>query len=189
MKTAICSLKSVSPYSQSKKFSTPKEARETHEDHEKRVWRERCHVGEDGHIFIPPMAFANSLKEAAKYLSIPVPGAGKATYTKNFEAGVMVIDPLMLSIKIDDVKGEWLHLNSDGKRGGGKRVDKCYPLIPSWSGVVEYHILDDLIVQPVFERVLTASGALIGIGRFRPRNCGYYGRFLVENIKWTESEL
>src|SRR3989344_5417066 len=98
MKRAIAQLKSSSRYSQSCKTQSIKGDREKHNDYEERTWRERCHVTEDGHIFIPPMAFANSLKEAAKYLSIQVPGQGKATYTKNFEAGVMVLEPLVLPI-------------------------------------------------------------------------------------------
>jgi hypothetical protein len=189
MKTAICVLQSISPYSQSKKISIENGDRETPADFEKRTWKDRCHTNEDGHVFIPPMAFANSLKEAAKYLSISVPGAGKATYTKNFEAGVMVLDALSLPNHIDEVKGEWLHVPSNGQRGGPKRVDKCFPFIPSWKGEITYHILDDLITEPVFERVLRASGALIGIGRFRPRNCGYYGRFNVESIKWEDADV
>ena len=189
MKTAICKLKSKSPYSQSKKFNSTKGERETHQAFEARVWKERCHVDSGGMLYIPPMAFANSLKEAAKYLSISVPGQGKCTFTKNFEAGVMVVDPAPLPINIGDVTGEWLSVPSDGKRGGSKRVDKCFPVIPEWSAEVTYHILDDLITQDVFKRVLITSGMLIGIGRFRPRNCGYYGRFDVVNINWTEENI
>ena len=74
MKRAICKLRSLSAYSQSKKTDSPRAERESAKDHETRVWRERCHVTDEGFIFIPPMAFANSLKEAAKYLSIQVSG-------------------------------------------------------------------------------------------------------------------
>ena len=34
----------------------------------------------------------------------------------------------------------------------------------------------------VFEHVLNQMGNIIGVGRFRPRNNGYYGRFVVESI-------
>lgn len=189
MKRATVKLKSVSPYSQSAKIQSLKGDREKHNDYETRTWRERCHVTADGTLFIPPMAFANSLKEAAKYLSIQVAGQGKATYTKNFEAGVMVLEPLLLPDRLSEVKGETLFVPSDGKPGGGKRVEKTFPMIPSWSGTVEYIILDDLITEEVFRRVLVASGTLIGIGRFRPRNRGYYGRFEVVSFSWQQEEL
>lgn len=189
MKRAIVKMRSVSPYSQSSKIQSAKGDREKHDDYETRTWRERCHVTSDGDIFIPPMAFANSLKEAAKYLSIQVSGQGKSTYTKNFEAGVMVLDPLVLPIKASKVKGETLFVPSDGKPGGGKRVEKTFPVIPLWEGTVEYIVLDDLITEEVFRRVLVASGTLIGIGRFRPRNRGYYGRFEIVSFSWHQEEL
>lgn len=184
MKVAICKLKSVSPYSQSKHYVVDKLPKELAGDYEKRTWRERLHVDKDNYVVIPPMSFANSLKEAAKYLSIPVPGKGKSLFTKHFEAGVMVPEPLQLPIKKEDVDEEWVFVPSDGQRGGSTRVDKCFPLIREWEGTVTFYIMDDVITQDVFRQVLETSGALIGIGRFRPRNWGYYGRFIVEEIEW-----
>ena len=103
MKIAKCKLKSVSPYSQGKYHKTEKLSKELHADYEERAWREKMHCGEDNIVFIPPMAFANCIKEAATYLSIPIPGQGKSKYTKNFQSGVMVTEPLMLDINKDDV--------------------------------------------------------------------------------------
>lgn len=184
MKMAICKLKSESPYSQSKHHTIEKNPKELAGDYEERTWREKCNTSNEGNIIIPPMAFANSLKEAAKYLNISIPGAGKRTFTKHFEAGVMVVEPVVLPIKKTDVEGEWVFVPSDGRRGGTTRVLKCFPKIKEWSGVVKYLIFDDIITPDVFEQVLKASGAFIGVGRFRPKNCGYYGRFWVEGIKW-----
>ena len=130
------------------------------------------------------MCFANCIKETATYLSIPIPGQGKSKYTKNFQAGIMVTQPLVLDITEDDVEGEWVLVPSDGKRGGTTRVEKCFPLIKEWEGEVDFYIFDDIITEEVFERVLRESGQIIGIGRFRPKNWGYYGRFKVESIKW-----
>lgn len=190
MKRAIVKLKSVSRYSQSACIQSPKQDREKSDDYEKRTWRERCHVVSDGdNIFIPPMAFANSLKEAAKYLNINIPGQGKATYRKNFDAGVMVLDPLVLPYKVQDIQGESLFVPSDGVQGSGKRVWKTFPYVDNWSGTIEYIIVDDIITEDVFTRVLVASGTLIGIGRFRPKNRGYYGRFKVDSVAWQHEEL
>lgn len=187
MKTAIAQLESVSPYSQSRHYSVdqvPKLQREIPKDYEARTWRQRMHVNDSGNIFIPPTAFKNCLSEAAKYMNIQIPGQGKATYTKHFESGVLVIEPLTLDVKAADVPGEWLFVPADGKRGSGKRVEKCFPVIHEWAGAVQFLILDEIITQEVFARVLEGAGQFIGIGRFRPRNNGFYGRFAVKKIGW-----
>lgn len=189
MKLAEYYLKSTSAYSQSKYYHVEKESRELSGAYEERTWRNRCHTTDKGQIFIPPMAFANSLKEAAKYLNEQIPGKGKQTFTKNFEAGVMVVDPLYLPLLAKEVESIRLFVPSDGVRGSGKRVEKIFPLIRSWEGQVTFYIYDDIITQDIFEKVLTISGSLIGIGFFRPRNRGYYGRFTFDGNKtnWLEN--
>lgn len=193
MRIAEAKLESIAPYSQSRFYAmeTPKATRgsgsvtESGQDYEARTWRERVHANEGGNIVIPPMAFKNCIAEIAKYLGVQIPGKGKSTYTKHFEAGVMVLEGLTLPIKKSEVEGEWLHVPSDGRRGGPKRVPKCFPVVRQWSGVVTFHVLDDVINQDVFEQHLRDAGNFIGIGRFRPRNNGYYGRFKVNGVKWS----
>lgn len=184
MKTAFAHLKSVSPYSQSRFINEKKSRDITHADFEKEVWRKRLHSDENGIVFIPPMSFKNCLSEAAKYKSIQIPGKGKSTYTKHFEAGVLCFTPLSLNIHVDSVQGEWLHVPSDGKRGGTTRVEKCFPVIPRWEGTVEFLIVDDIIDNEVFKTHLEDAGRFIGVGRFRPRNNGFYGRFSVESVEF-----
>ena len=184
---ATCKLQSMSPYSQSKFISEKKPKSETHADFEKRSWPQRCHVNDDGNVFIPPMAFKNCLSEAAKYKSIKIPGKGQSTYTKHIEAGVLVLDPLVLPMTLDDLSFEWLHVPSDGQRGGKKRVEKCFPLIPKWTGTVDFLIFDEQVTEEVFTDHLDDAGSFIGIGRFRPRNNGFYGRFCVESMKWNKA--
>jgi len=187
MKICTAKLKSASAYSQSRPVQTPKKDKETAKDHEERVWSERAHVDEHGMCFIPPMAFKNAISEAARYLSIQIPGKGQATYTKHFEAGVMVPEAVPLGVRKEDVPGEWLFVPSDGKRGGGKRVWKCFPLFKDWQVTVNFYILDDTITPEVFEYHLKQAGQFIGVGRFRPRNNGYYGRWNVTSTKWGEA--
>lgn len=184
MKTAIATLQSTTPYSQSRHYSDPKLEKEQAKDYEARTWRNRLHTTERGQVFIPPMSFKNCLSEAAKYLGIQIPGKGKSTYTKHFEAGVMVMEPLMLGIDADQVAGEWLFVPSDGIRGSGKRVEKRFPIIHEWKGKVTFHVFDETITESVFKTHLVQAGQFIGIGRFRPRNNGFYGRFNVETIDW-----
>jgi len=191
MHIAKATLKSVSPYSQSKNIDPlefPRLPKEGPDAAEERLWRERMHVSSNGCVFIPPTAFDNSLKEAAKRLAIPVPGkGGKTLYSKYFEAGIQVAGPIELAVKKDEVKGERLFVPSDGRPGGGKRVYKRFPRIDEWEGELTVFVLDDLIPESVFRKVLESSGGLVGIGRFRPQSRGYYGRYEVTSFSWSDA--
>lgn len=186
MKMAICTLESLAPYGQSKFIDLKRDPKETSEDFEKRTWKERCHYNDKGHVFIPPMAFKNCLSEAAQFMPIPIPGKGKATYTKHFIAGILVTEGIVLPETRDTIKGEWLFLPAKGDRGGSTRVKKCMPVIHKWKGKVTFYLLDSTLTQSVFEKVLREAGNFIGIGYFRPRNNGYFGRFRVVEIDWQE---
>lgn len=191
MKTAICHLVGETPYSQSKNIDAlehPKRPKETSDAYEQRMWRERIHRTKDGFVEIPGSSFANSIKEAAKRLQLQVPGKGKTQFTKYFEAGVMVTSPVVLPVKADDVRGERLFVPSDGRRGGAKRVYKTFPRIDEWEGDITVFVLDDIITVDVFKQVIVAAGQLVGIGRFRPQNAGFYGRFSVASIAWRDEE-
>ena len=186
MLTVVASLKSVSPYGQSRNYEmdVPKKEKESSKDREERTWRNRLHVTKEGKVFIPPMAFKNCLSEAAKFLGVQIPGKGKATYTKHIEAGVLTPDPLVLDVKAADVPGVWLFVPASGRRGDGKRVWKCFPVLQEWCGDVTFLVFDETITEEVFRYHLEQAGKFIGIGFFRPRNNGYYGRFSVEKIQW-----
>lgn len=190
MKTVIASIEGISPYSQSRSYEVEKEQGEGPDDFERRTWRSRLHVDEKGMVYIPPMAFKNAVAETAKFLSISIPGKGKATYTKHFEAGVLAVQPAPLGVKAEDVQCERLFVPADGRRGSGKRVHKYFPVIPpGWKTDFVFLILDDTVLQTskdtnrtVFQDVLEKCGQFVGIGRFRPRNNGFYGRFAVTDL-------
>lgn len=184
MHVATVSLKSISPYSQSRKYRTEFLAKESKDDYEKRTWRDRIHADENGMCFIPPMCFKKNLEEAAQFLGLKIPGKRNATWTKHFKSGILVLQGLELGVHRDEVHGQWLYLNADGRSGSGTRVDRCMPFFPQWSGVVTYHVIDDEITQDVFTYHLEQAGQLIGIGRFRPRNGGFYGRFKILSVDW-----
>ena len=181
MKTIAIRLEGVAAISFSAPIQSKPNPGEAHDAFEERCWRERMHV-ENGEVFIPPGAVKGCLQEAAKYRQESVPGKGKATYTKHFEAGIMVTQPLMLNIAPDEVGCDRRFVPSDGKPGGGRRVWKNFPIImPPWFCDGEILVLDPLLEDKP-EKVkdyLEYGGKLIGIGRFRPRNRGYYGRFKV----------
>ena len=182
-------LRGVSPMSQSRQHRADKLEKEQPDAYEKRTWREKMHYTEDtGELFIPPMALKFALSECAKFTSRQIPGKGKATYTKHFDAGVLCFEPIMLGIFKDDIEPEWINANSDGVRGSGKRVQRCYPKIPNgWEAWAKLLVLDETITRSVFEETLRETGRFIGLGRFRPRQGGFYGRFVVDEIEFAES--
>lgn len=185
MKTAIVTLESISWYQQGKFYEVPKLEKEQSKDYEDRTWRERCHYTPDEDVFIPPMAFKKSIETAARFLSIQIPGKGKATYTKHFKSGILVSEGLILPIKKADVIGTWVFVPSDGVPGGRKRVPKCFPTVYEWKGDVTFHILDEIITESIFRQHIEEAGNFIGIGVFRPERGGYYGRFRVVDLKWS----
>ncbi len=180
----IASLESLTPYSQSGFFQTEKPAKMCHQEYEETYWKEKMHVTPDGNVFIPPMSFKFCVTEAARRLGRKIPGKGNATYGKRFEGGIMVMDAIILPIRGDDVKGEWINANADGVRGSGKRVRRCFPVIPDWKADVKFWLTDDVIDQSVFEEAVSEAGQFIGVGRFRPEKGGFYGRFKVTAFNW-----
>jgi hypothetical protein len=126
-----------------------------------------------------------------------VPGKGKSTYTKHFEAGVLAVEPALLGIKADAVQYQRLFVPADGRPGSGKRVHKYFPVIYSgWKADFAYLVFDETVLQTwpetgetVFEFVLQRCGQFVGIGRFRPRNRGFYGRFAVREFVILADEL
>ena len=186
MITAVANLKSVSPYGQSRNYEmdVPKKEKESAKDREERTWMHRLHVTPDGNVFIPPMAFKNCISEAAKFLGQQIPGKGKSTYTKHIEAGILVPDPIVLGVKAAEVEGIWLFVPASGRRGDGKRVWKKFPVLQNWDGDVTFLIFDETVTEEVLRYHLEQAGKFIGIGFFRPRNNGYYGRFSLESLKW-----
>lgn len=186
MRKCTALLESIAPYFQSRYVGVPKLDRENPRDYEERTWRERVHTNDKGEVFIPATAFHKSVIRAAEMLSIKVPGKGQSTYTKHFRAGILVSEGIDLGIKKEDVQARRLLLNADGKRGGGKRVERNMPCIPTWKGSVTFYILDNAITNSLFEQHLAEAGLLVGIGQNRPENQGVSGRFRVVSCKWSE---
>ena len=183
----------VTPYSQSKFHNTPKIGQEKPDDHEKRTWQERVHLRPDGVAVVPLMSLKIALDSAAKYQR-KIAGHGNATYSKRFLSGVLVQDEITLldargkEATLDSFEGEWLHLNSDGVRGSGKRVMRCMPKLPApWQARATLYVLDSIITKPVLEKAITDAGRFVGLGRFRPEKGGFYGRFTLRSCDWAQA--
>lgn len=197
MKIVKARLKSVSPLSMSKALGEPKLPNESDDDYERRVWRERMHHDSDGMVFIPPMSLLKPLQAAAQYGSLKIPGERSATYTKHFLQGIFCMEPIPLGVHIDDVPGEWLFLDANGKKGKGSsgRVFRCMPRIDHWEGTLVIHVVDEKVLHShpenkkitVLEHFLRLAGSTQGVGRFRPERGGFYGRFVVESFEIMEA--
>ena len=188
MKTAIVQLASASPYSQSRFFTkeeVPPLEKESAQAYDQRNWRNRQHYNTKGEVYIPPMALKNALMEVSQYLGEKIAGKGNATWTKHFMAGILCTEPVMLGVNKDETECETFMCHADGKRGSGTRVPRTFPVIREWKGQATFFVLDETITQDVFRRYLEEAGKFIGIGRFRPRNAGFYGRFQVTDLKWS----
>ena len=191
MITIECQLTSAGPLLFGKKISSQKETGENYDAFEKRTWRERMHVNDKGLVIIPCNALKRTLENVAQYLSESVPGKGKATYTKHFKAGIMVIQDILLEppMKAKDVEGVWMNVPSDGKRGGSKRVDRCFPVIMQWSGLAEIILQDPLLIDnpDKVEEYLSHAGKFIGLMSMTPRSGGSFGRYSVKSFKTKKS--
>lgn len=56
----------------------------------------------------------------------------------------------------------------------------------AWRGTITCMVYDDVITQDVFRKVVESAGMLVGIGRFRPQNRGFYGRFRLDSMTWND---
>src|SRR5262245_10234253 len=186
---ADCTLQSTenAPLSMSRHYiDPPKGKKESPADYDERTWRERLHYDAEENVFLNNMAFKWCISDSARLLGMKIPGKGVATYSKYFDSGILVLQGMMLGLKKNDVTPEKLFVPADGKHGSGKRVWRTFPLIPAWSGTVQFIILNRIITPEVFQEHLEEAGRFIGLGRFRPQRGGYYGRFSVKNIEFTE---
>jgi len=182
-----CDLKSSGPILFGKKIMSEKSTGEAHDAFEKRSWRERVHVNNDGYIYLPACALKRTLENVAQYLSETVPGKGKATYTKHFKAGIMVIEDILIlpKTKPSELQGLWLCVPSDGRRGGTTRVDRCFPVITEWTAKASIILLDPILIDKPekVQEYINHAGKFIGLMSMRPQNGGSFGRFSADNFK------
>ena len=183
---ATYTIQSISPYSSSAYFEPDQQEGESSEQYEKRNALRRCHYDSDGYIYIPGMAFKYALTSAAKYQRIKKENSGQETMTKHLEAGLLVTSNIDLGIKADDLEFEWFFVPSDGKRGGAKRIKKCFPSVKSWHGQLNVGVLDDNVTEEILTECVKRVGMFIGVGRFRPEKGGFYGRFQINDVKWSK---
>lgn len=182
MKCFKASLKSISPIFFGRNHHIEKLPKELFKDHEVRTWREKAHYTQEGNVLITPFMIKNTITNAARYLSIQIPGKGKQTYTKHFESGLNVFEGIILPDTRETITGLWLDCPSDGCRGGTKRVSKQFPRIEDWQGEAVLWLFDETITHDILKQVIIAAGMFIGFGSLRAGNRGIGGRFELVNL-------
>jgi hypothetical protein len=182
-------LESRSPYSPSRPIPPAEESQEENESHDERdarTWRLHAHVNAEGLVEIPAVAFRKVLAEAARYRGEKIKGKGNKTWAAKFVAGVSVEAGVCLRIKPSELECLPVFCHANPGMPKGPRVWRRYPVVPKWSGLVTWTVLDPSITQQVFEEHLRDAGTFVGIGRWRPANGGDNGRFIIKDIKWQK---
>ena len=199
---ATFTLRGITPYSASLYVYIEVKANETHDAADKRVWRDKAHFVQAGkkpadtdEVYIPAVQLRRALFATAKYLSIKIPGGGQATYTKHFEQGIVVRNalnadarPIGIGVTRGDIDPVDVMCSSTGNKSGkgGCIVPRRFPIAPLWAQPFEVSIHDDKITEEIFTRVLKEAGMFNGLGRWRPQNGGDNGRFVVEELTFTQ---
>lgn len=181
---------------------SPKDAKESHAQHDERCWRERMNVDGDGLVILPMLAIKKAIEAAAKMRSDSIPGKGKQTFTKHVASGILPdfdLPPHILvsegtrwrPIHRDAVVGIQRQVPSYGKVGGGKRVPRRFPEIPPpWRVVGALHVFADPLIEhrEKIREYLELAGRQIGLCRFRPssQSAGWYGRFNVVSCDYAD---
>jgi hypothetical protein len=185
MKTAQIKLTGMSEIAFGRNHGTDKLEKESNDAYELRTWKEKCHFNDKGNVIITAFAIKNMLSESAKFLGIQIPGKGKSTYTKHFEAGIIILEPIVLNASRDEgIVPIKLFVPSDGIRGSSKRVFKYFPTVPNWEGLATITIIDETITKDVLVKHVQQAGQFIGLGSLRPRNNGVLGRFHAEVVSF-----
>ena len=187
--TAVVQIQGVTPYSPSRNYTADvqKLKDESADAYDERTWRNHAHVDASGKLYIPGECFAWCVKAMSKRRSDRIPGKGQKTYTAAFDP-IEVVGDVATDAHKDTVRMESFMANSDGKRGGGSRVLRRFPIVDgsAWRGELVFLMWDVRIPEAVFRETIEDAGLLIGVGRRRPEKLGPFGRFQVTSLKWNE---
>lgn len=182
-------IKGVTPIIYGKVAESKKEKGEGAEAYDLRVAMERAYINADGIPYFPGAALKNMLTEAAKFRSETVPGKGKATFTKHFEAGIICPEPIITNKTKADIKIVPFFVPADGKKGGTTRVFRNFPRLPQdYEATGKLYVIDTVLTERIekVKEYLEEAGKFIGLMTFRPRRGGEYGRFQVVEFSYKE---
>lgn len=187
--TATVTLKSLSPYSQSREHESPRLEGETHDAYDKRTAIEKGHYNAAGHLVIPATAMHQAICMAGQYSKKQIKGQGKATWTAKLKAGLAITENIDMNIPKAQVDIVRISCDSMGRTGtqAKSRVPRHFPQVPAWQATFEIFILDPIITEDILVEMINTAGLFVGIGRWRPiMNGGQNGRFTLTNCVWSD---
>ncbi len=191
MKVSIATLTlvGIAPMTQSHKHNLPMLEGESHDAYDKRTWRGKLNLSADSaSVIIPAHGMHQCIAAAAKYSKRKIQGQGNSTWSKKFEAGIMLAGEPALGVHPDVVQPIDIYVNADGVRGSGKRVMRRFPQIGSgWRTTFDIFILDPIITEEIFREMVEMAGIFIGVGQFRPEKLGTNGRFKIGALVWQDN--
>ena len=150
--------------------------KKTIKDHEmiaKLEWRGGLYVDDDNKPIIPADALQKCIIE----------GARKSKSGKLAEIGIMVDDDALLKysgpLSIEKRENDPMCQLRVGVVVSRARIYRTRPLFRDWSAEATFLVDDSVVDDQVFMNAITAAGAQVGLGDWRPR----HGRFTVEIVK------
>ena len=184
------SLESITPLSWSRYLEDARKPGESHDDCDERTWRDKIWATKDGDVYIPGICIHKAIVAAAGKAALGAPGKGQRKIKGYLESGIMVPDDMLLGVKVDEMQSVRLHVPSDGKKGGGTRVPRRFPLIDAWTGEGTILVLDDYLVAhtPLIKEAFEYAGVINGLGRWRPQREGQFGRFKVTRFEVSKAK-
>lgn len=170
--------------------SEKRNSNETEDQFGLRTYREKCHVVDNGEVFLNPIGLKKSIETACSRIGESVPGKGKSQWTKFVKSGINCNEPILLGIKVDKIPYKKLYVPSNGKVGGGSRVWRYFPIMDKWGGKARIEVIDESIPVEKIEEWLIYAGQYCGVGVFRPssQSGGWWGRFKVKSFKEVKNK-
>lgn len=174
--TGISPILMNNPESMNYNKETSTRTKAYNDEHEAKI-REYRNI--DGSLFIPSIAFLNSLWQGASYQKI-----GKDSARSRITSAVFITDPETLLLNKDT--GNPITEYKIDKRFvvvNKARIPRCRPMISNWIAYLSLEFDEDYIsvdhVLPLFNK----AGKTVGIMDYRPQNRGSFGRYIVELYK------
>jgi hypothetical protein len=183
-------IRSIAPYSGSRKHNEPEFENESADDYNKRTYLSHLHVNKDGVVVIPAFAFHRSWIDAASYDGTRIEGQGQKTWAKKIASGAILLDDLPLAafdgapLRPKDFDYIDIFAHVTGKRAPGSRVNRRFPIIHEWQSTFRINILDPILTEARVRKTIEICGLFTGLGRYRPSNGGANGRFVLHDLVW-----
>jgi len=138
----------------------------------------RLYKNEAGELYIPSVAFLNSLWQGAAYNKI-----GKDSARARIQAAIFVknAETIILDKETLESKTEWeIDSRPVVVKATKGRIIRNRPKISNWACRLILLIDDEYITIDSILPLFNKAGKTIGVGDYRPEKRGPFGRYVVE---------